>query len=191
MARLVDGEMQVDVGVGLVVGIGLGVGGVDAREAAAQALAVDGIRPARGERRGHALQHGAQLQVVVHDLIGPLGHQLDQRIGDAGGERRDRPAPAGLGHEQALVLEHLHPLAQGRARHVQPRRHLAFGQERLAGAQRSLENQVLQVTRRAFRRRSAFDSFLAHPRILYGRQNVQGFGHPDPGLQDYLRPPRR
>src|SRR5690606_13677599 len=72
------------------------------------------------------------------------------------------PRAAGLRKQQSLLLEHLHPLAQRRPRHVEPKRHFALGQQRLAGAERALENQVLDVPRRRLSGAASLDRVLHH-----------------------------
>jgi len=104
--RLVDRHMQLEIRLCLLGDIAGGVGAVDACDAGGEDLEIHLIGPLRRHTRGGAFDKSAKFQVVVdHPFAGE--EQRNERVGDAGAERGDDGAAAGLGRDQPLVLKEL------------------------------------------------------------------------------------
>ncbi len=164
MRGLVDRDVQVGVGLGLVDRIVLAVAALDPAHAARDRLEIDLGGAVGGELGRRTVDGLAELQIVVGGL-GPRAQQLGQRVGDASPDCRDRGPASRLPGQQALLLQELQPLAHCRPRHGQPFGQLALGPEPLAGTERSFEDQSFDVLGYCFCRLGRLDCLRRHPRV--------------------------
>ncbi len=148
VARLVDGDVQIDVRIRFVLLHASFVRGVDGIDAALELCPVDIVGPARREFGRHPFGRVAKLEIVVDDHA--MGrHEFHEgicdRAADGGYDSTFRHRP-----DQAAILDDLDRQAKRWPRNTQSDRKFALGEKEVPGRERAFQNELFEMSSRSF-----------------------------------------